>query len=207
MIVLRLVIGRVLAAVLTLLLVSIIIFAAVELLPGDVASRILGRNATEVSLAALRLKLNLGAPGWERYLIWLGGVVQGDFGVALTSSRRVSDILADKVVNTLILSGVAFLLYIPLAIIPAPHSGRAPRQADRTHGLSVVTLLLLSTPDFLLATLLMIAFVVFIPILPAVSMVMPTTSLGGWATAPCVACGYLGLSSWRSMRCACSATI
>ena len=182
MIVLRLVIGRVLAAVLTLLLVSIIIFAAVELLPGDVASRILGRNATEVSLAALRLKLNLGAPGWERYLIWLGGVVQGDFGVALTSSRRVSDILADKVVNTLILSGVAFLLYIPLAIIPALiQAVRRDRPID--HGLSVVTLLLLSTPDFLLATLLMIAFVVFIPILPAVSMVMPTTSLGGWATA------------------------
>lgn len=182
MTVLRLVIGRVLAAVLTLLLVSIIVFAAVELLPGDVASRILGRNATEVSLSALRLKLNLDAPGWERYLIWLGGVVQGDFGVALTSSRRVSDILADKVVNTLILSGVAFLLYIPLAIIPALiQAVRRDKPVD--HGLSVVTLLLLSTPDFLLATLLMIAFVVFIPILPAVSMVMPTTSLEGWATA------------------------
>ena len=94
----------------------------------------------------------------------------------------VSDILADKVVNTLILSGVAFLLYIPLAIIPAlVQAVRRDRPID--HGLSVVTLLLLSTPDFLLATLLMIAFVVFIPILPAVSMVMPTTSLGGWATA------------------------
>ena len=65
MIVLRLVIGRVLAAVLTPATGVDYIFAAVELLPGDVASRILGRNATEVSLAALRLKLNLGAPGWS----------------------------------------------------------------------------------------------------------------------------------------------
>jgi peptide/nickel transport system permease protein len=180
--VLRLISGRVLTAVLTLLLVSLIVFAAVEILPGDVASRILGRNATETSLAALRLKLNLGAPGWERYLLWLGGVVQGDFGVALTSSRQVTTILADKVVNTLILSAVAFMLYIPLAIVPALIQA-VLRDRPVDHGLSTVTLVLLSTPDFLLATLLMIAFVVFIPLLPAVSTVTDATSLMGWVRA------------------------
>jgi peptide/nickel transport system permease protein len=180
--VLRLISGRVLTAVVTLLLVSLIVFAAVEILPGDVASRILGRNATETSLAALRLKLNLGAPGWERYLLWLGGVVQGDFGVALTSSRQVTAILADKVVNTLILSAVAFMLYIPLAIVPALIQA-VLRDRPVDHGLSTVSLVLLSTPDFLLATLLMIAFVVFIPLLPAVSTVTDATTFVGWVRA------------------------
>lgn len=178
----RLISGRVLTAALTLLLVSLIVFAAVEILPGDVASRILGRNATETSLAALRLKLNLDIPGWERYLLWLGGVVQGDFGVALTSSRRVTAILADKVVNTAILSAVAFLLYIPLALVPALIQA-VLRDRAVDHGLSTVTLVLLSTPDFLLATLLMIAFVVFIPVLPAVSTVTDSTTVWGWARA------------------------
>jgi peptide/nickel transport system permease protein len=180
--VVRLTIGRLLSAVVTLLLVSIIIFAAVEVLPGDVASRVLGRNATEESLAALRDKMNLNASGVERYLDWLGGVVEGDFGASLTSNRPITTILGNRVTNTLILSGVAFLLYIPLALIPAMIQAiRRDRPID--HGLSVVTLVLLSTPDFLLATLLLIVFVVFIPILPAISMVGDTTTLAGWAEA------------------------
>jgi peptide/nickel transport system permease protein len=181
-IILRLVFGRLMSAVLTLLLVSIIVFAAVEVLPGDVASRILGRNATEASLAALRTKLNLDASGPERYLDWLGGVLQGNFGDSLTSKRPISDILGSRVTNTLILSGIAFLLYIPLAVIPAlVQAIRRDRPVD--HGLSVVTLVLLSTPDFLLATLLLIIFVVFVPILPAVSMVDDHTTLAEWAQA------------------------
>jgi peptide/nickel transport system permease protein len=151
-------------------------------LPGDVASRILGRNATEASLAALRTKLNLDASGPERYLDWLGGVLQGNFGDSLTSKRPISDILGSRVTNTLILSGIAFLLYIPLAVIPAlVQAIRRDRPVD--HGLSVVTLVLLSTPDFLLATLLLIIFVVFVPILPAVSMVDDHTTLAEWAQA------------------------
>ena len=178
----RLVIGRVFTALLTLWMVSIIVFAAVEVLPGDVAGRILGRNATPESLAALRLKLNLDAPAIERYWDWFRGVLQGDFGSALTSKRPVSQILADRVVNTLILSGVAFLLYIPLALIPALiQAVRRDRPVD--HGLSVVTLLLLSTPDFLLATFLLITFVIFIPVFPAVSVVTAASTLDQWIMA------------------------
>ena len=178
----RLIIGRVFTALLTLWLVSIIVFAAVEVLPGDVAGRILGRNATPESLAAVRLKLNLAAPAIERYWDWVRGVVHGDFGSALTSKRPVSQILADRVVNTLILSGVAFLLYIPLALIPALiQAVRRDRSID--HGISIVTLILLSTPDFLLATFLLITFVIFIPVLPAVSVVTATSSFEQWVMA------------------------
>jgi peptide/nickel transport system permease protein len=96
----RLVVGRILTSLLTLLLVSIIIFAVLEVLPGDVASRILGRDATPESLAALRAQLHLEDPALQRYLDWLGGIVRGDFGQALTSSRPVADVLAPRIFNT-----------------------------------------------------------------------------------------------------------
>jgi peptide/nickel transport system permease protein len=168
--VLRLVVSRTLTSVLTLLLVSIIIFAVLEVLPGDVASRILGRDATPESLAALRAQLHLNDPALERYLDWLGGIVRGDFGQALTSSRPVAEILAPRIFNTLVLSAVAFVLYLPLALIPAMIQALR-RDGPLDHGLSVVTLVLLSTPDFLLGTLLLIALVITIPIFPAMSLV------------------------------------
>jgi peptide/nickel transport system permease protein len=169
-IVLRLVVSRTVTSVLTLLLVSIVIFAVLEVLPGDVASRILGRDATPESLAALRAQLHLNDPALERYLDWLGGIVRGDFGQALTSSRPVAEILTPRIFNTLVLSAVAFVLYLPLALIPAMIQALR-RDGPLDHGLSVVTLVLLSTPDFLLGTLLLIAFVITIPIFPAMSLV------------------------------------
>ncbi len=179
---LRLVVARVFTAALTLLLVSAVIFGMIEVLPGDVASRILGRSATPESLAMLRGQLNLDAPAVERYLGWLAGIVRGDFGLALTSKRPIVDILAPRIFNTLILSGVAFLLYLPLALIPAMvQAVNRDRAVD--HGLSTITLVLLSTPDFLLATLLLIGFVIYIPILPATSLVEATTTFAGWARA------------------------
>jgi peptide/nickel transport system permease protein len=168
--VLRLVVSRVLLSLLTLLLVSIIIFAMLEVLPGDVASRILGRDATPESLAALRLQLHLDDPARQRYLGWLGGILRGDFGEALTSSRPVTAILAPRIFNTLVLSAAAFVLYLPLALVPALLQAMR-REGPLDHGLSVITLVLLSTPDFLLGTLLLIAFVITVPLFPAMSLV------------------------------------
>jgi peptide/nickel transport system permease protein len=168
--VLRLVVSRVLLSLLTLLLVSIIIFAMLEVLPGDVASRILGRDATPESLAALRLQLHLDDPAPRRYLGWLGGILRGDFGEALTSSRPVTAILAPRIFNTLVLSAAAFVLYLPLALVPALLQAMR-REGPLDHGLSVITLVLLSTPDFLLGTLLLIAFVITVPLFPAMSLV------------------------------------
>jgi len=173
--ILRLIGGRILLSLLTLLLVSLIIFAAVEVLPGDVATRILGREATAGSLAALRAQLHLEDPATLRYLRWLGGIVRGDFGFALTSARPISVILAPKLFNTLILALAAFLLYLPLAIIPALIQAiRRDRPVD--HGLSVVTLVLLSTPDFLLATILLFIFVMTAGLLPSMSIVDETST-------------------------------
>jgi peptide/nickel transport system permease protein len=129
--------ARIVLSMLTLLIVSIIIFALLEVLPGDVASRILGRDATPEALALLRAKLNLNEPAMIRYLHWLGGIVQGDFGRALTSSRPISEILAPRLFNSAILSLYAFLIYIPLSLIPALiQASRRDREAD--HVISVI---------------------------------------------------------------------
>ncbi len=166
----RLIAGRILSSVVTLLLVSLLIFSVLEILPGDVATRVLGRDATPESLATLRERLNLNDRAYSRYLTWLGNLVQGDFGVSLISGRRVVDILGPRIFNTLLLSLYAFLLYIPLATLPALMQA-VKRDRALDHALSVVTLVLLSIPDFLLATMLMIVFVIMTPAFPAISLV------------------------------------
>lgn len=173
--ILRLVAGRILLSLLTLLIVSLIIFAVLEVLPGDVATRILGRDATPEALELLRIKLGLNDPAPLRYFHWLSGLLSGDLGQSLVSSRPVTQILAPRIYNTVLLSIYAFLLYLPLTVLPALIQAiRRDKPVD--HALSVVTLVLLSMPDFLLATILLFTFVVLVPILPAISLVDHSSS-------------------------------
>ena len=170
-----LVVRRTLLSIVTLLLVSLIIFSMLEVLPGDVATRILGRDATPESLEVLRTELGLDRPAAVRYLDWLGGLVTGDLGKSLVSSRPISEILAPRIFNTLLLSLYAFALYLPLTVIPAVVQALT-RDRGPDHALSVVTLVLLSMPDFLLATILLLTFVLWIPVLPAISLVDASSS-------------------------------
>ena len=180
--ILRLLLWRSVLAALTLLLVSVIVFMMLEVLPGDVATRILGSDATAQSLAVLRDELGLNQPAIARYLAWLGGLLTGDLGNSLVSRRPIPDILAPRVFNTLMLSTYAFLLYLPLALIPALLQAiRRDRLVD--HVLSTVTLVLLSMPDFLLATLLLLIFVIYIPIFPAISLVDQSSSFWEYVQA------------------------
>ena len=132
----RLIAQRFLLALFTLLLVSFLIFAVLEILPGDVATRILGRDATPETLAALRERMHLDDPALLRYGRWLWGVLQGDFGQSLVSSRSVMEVLGPRIVNTAFLSVYAFILYVPLATLPAILQAiRRDRPVD--HALSV----------------------------------------------------------------------
>jgi peptide/nickel transport system permease protein len=171
----RLIIGRIASSLLTLLLVSLLIFLMLEVLPGDVATRVLGRDATPESVAVLRERLNLNDPAYVRYLTWLGNFVTGEFGHSLISGRPVIDILGPRIFNTLLLAAYAFILYIPLATLPALIQAMT-RDRPLDHALSLVTLVLLSMPDFLLATVLLITFVLAIPVLPAISLVDGSSS-------------------------------
>ena len=190
--ILKLVLKRTIYAALTLLLVSALVFAILEILPGDVATRILGREATPESLAALRVQLNLNEPAIIRYFHWLSQILRGDLGAALTSQRPISEILAPRITNTVILSLAALAISIPLTVIPAViQAGQRYRAPD--HALSVVTLILLSIPDFLLATLLLIAFVIYVPILPAVSLIDSSTTVVSYLRALVLPAVTLGI--------------
>jgi len=166
----KLVTARIGLSAITLLLVSAIVFSILEILPGDVATRILGRDSTPESLEVLRDQLGLDRPALARYFAWLADLMQGDLGRSLVSNRPVSEVLGMRIYNTMLLSGYAFLIYLPLTTIPALFQAIwRDRPAD--HVLSVVTLVLLSMPDFLLATILLFTFVVLVPVLPAMSLV------------------------------------
>lgn len=173
---------RFLTAALTLLAVSAIVFAAVEILPGDVATSVLGQFSSETARAALREQLHLNEPALHRYLLWLGGVLHGDLGIALSSRRPITEILWPRVANSLILSGAAVVLYIPLALLPAIAQARH-RNRPLDQVLSTSTLVLASVPDFLLALILLVIFVVVLPLLPAASVVTDSTSFGDWLRA------------------------
>jgi peptide/nickel transport system permease protein len=167
---LRLVGVRLVLAVLTLFLVSVFIFAAVDLLPGDAASRVLGRFSTEENRAVFRARLKLDRPLVERYLTWIGDIATGDIGRTLSSNRPIVEVLGPRIKNTLILAAAALVLYVPLAAFPAILQATR-RDGWLDHMLSLTTLVLYSIPDFLLGTLLLLLFVVTIPWLPATSLV------------------------------------
>ena len=173
--ILSLVLRRTVLSAVTLLLVSLIVFSILEILPGDVATRILGRDATPEALDILRTQLGLDRPAAVRYVGWLGGLLTGDLGSSLVSSRPISDILGPRIFNTLLLSLYAFVLYIPFTLVPAIIQA-LNRDRASDHALSVVTLVLLSMPDFLLATILLLTFVLWVPLLPAISLVDASSS-------------------------------
>jgi peptide/nickel transport system permease protein len=171
----RLVISRVALSAVTLLLVSLLIFLILEALPGDVATRILGRDATAKALEVLRQQLHLGDPAFSRYLHWLGDLLHGNLGVSIATGRPIADVLGPRIINTLLLSLLAFAMYLVLAIVPAVIQA-THRGSKVDHVISVVTLVLLSLPDFLLATILLFIFAVAMPILPALATVSDASS-------------------------------
>lgn len=168
--ILSLVLQRLVYSLGTLALVSVVIFFAVEVLPGDIPSRILGREAPIEAREKLRAELGLDRPVVERYLSWACNALRGDFGVSLTARKPVSDIVAQRLGYTLILAGLALIFYIPLSITPALVQAFRPNgAADRT--ISAITVLVLSTPEFLLATLLLFGLAVACPLFPPLAQV------------------------------------
>jgi len=94
----------------TLFVVSLMIFISVELLPGDLAQTVLGQSATEETLRVFRDQLGLNKPPMTRYLDWLHGAVQGDFGDSLANNRPVAQIIGRRLQNTFFLAGLAALI-------------------------------------------------------------------------------------------------
>lgn len=169
---LLIVIPRIAIGVVTVLVVSLLVFAGTELLPGDVAQAILGPSATPEAIANISARLGLDQPAHIRYIHWLGNLLQGDMGTSLVSSREVSVLIAERSGNTFLLAGVTALMAVPLSILLGLIASTKPNgRVDKT--ISGITLTLISIPDFLVAVILVSIFSVQLGWLPALSKIRP----------------------------------
>jgi peptide/nickel transport system permease protein len=182
--ILRLVVQRVALGLLLLLAVSAVIFLGVEALPGDTAQAILGQQATPEALANLREKMGLNEPPLTRYFQWLGGVLTGDLGTALTNGADIAQSIGQRLGNTLFLAGCAAVIAVPLAIIlglvAARYAGKWPDKL-----ISGITLTTISLPEFVAAYFVIYLLTQLIPIFQPVAMVFPGMSF--WAKLHAVA--------------------
>lgn len=160
---------RLLAATATLAVMSALLFAAVEVLPGDAARQSLGPTATPAQVAIRRAQLGLDRPAMERYLDWLGGFARGDFGTSLASQAPVRTIIGDPLVNTLVLTAITLLVITALTLLAGLAAGSRPG-APRDGAVSGASLLLVSLPEFVVAGLLVSIFSWRLHWLPAVSL-------------------------------------
>jgi peptide/nickel transport system permease protein len=168
--------GRTVAGVVTLLVVSVLIFLATKVLPGDVAQTVLGRNATAGRVAELRDQLDLNRPLYTQYFSWLSGVVRGDFGqsaVAIVQNSAETSIwrlISTPLSNSLVLVVITGLLLLPLTLllgtVAGAHAGKAT-----DYVVSYSALIIGSLPEFVLGTVLILIFFTQLNLLPPVALV------------------------------------
>lgn len=165
---------RLALGLLTLFFVSLIIFLSVEMLPGDLAQEILGQSATPETVAAFRKQLGLDLPAHIRYLEWLGGMVQGDFGRSLANSREISGLIAGRLGNTLFLAGMAAVISVPLALTLGILAALY-RNSPFDRGINIVALTSVSVPEFFIAYILILFLAVQLGWFPSISNIGPNT--------------------------------
>jgi len=144
---------RVALGFLTVICVSIVVFGASELLPGDLATAVLGQSATPEALAALREELHLNLPAYQRYLQWLSGLMHADLGMSLANRLPVQELIAARLKNTFILAVYAAVLSVPLSIALGILASLF-RNSIFDKALNSVALVAISIPDFFMAYIL-----------------------------------------------------
>jgi peptide/nickel transport system permease protein len=173
----RLVSSRLAVGVLTLLIVSLVVFFLTSLLPGDAVQEQLGQDATPEAVAAMRTLLGLDQPVYLRYMHWLGGLITGNPGVSLVNGMAVDEMIASRLPNTLRLASIAALVSVPLAltigILSAMYRGSI---FDRYSNMLAV--FAVSVPEFLIATVAVLIFAVKLGWLSALSRDVEVESFG-----------------------------
>ena len=170
-------VGRRLAVgVVTLFLVTIVIFTATEVLPGNAAYAVLGHSATPARIKALELQLHLNRPKVVQYWSWITGVLHGRLGVSLANGESVAHLIGPRIMNSavlVILSGlIGTVLAVALGVIAA-----ARRDGWFDNVMSVISLAITALPEFVVAIVLVMAFAaLWLHILPSVSMIPPGVS-------------------------------
>jgi peptide/nickel transport system permease protein len=171
-----LLIKRSLIGILTLVVVSILVFVATQTLPGNAASAVLQNTATPQRLAALEKQLGLNRPAVEQYWTWLTGVLHGNFGTSLANGQPVGTLVGGRIVNSLVLVVLAgvigTLIGVGLGVLAA-----AWRDSLFDRVLSVTSLAVTALPEFVVAVVLVIFFAaVVVHWFPAVSVFVPGTA-------------------------------
>jgi len=162
---------KLIEAVITLLLVSVCVFFATQIMPGNAAAVLLGTHATPERVAALSQQLGLNDPLLVQYGRWLGGVLHGDFGTSLANGRPVSQLIATPFTNSLFLAAVAVILTLPLSLIAGVVAAQfKDTWIDKTFLGS--SMLANALPDFIIGTLLVFFFgTTVFKIFPPVSII------------------------------------
>ena len=152
----------------TLLLVSAVVFLITNLLPGDPVQEMLGQAATPEVVEALRVKLGLNQPAYIRYFNWLGSLLSGDPGVSLANNMPVAELVSDRLPRSLMLAGITTLVAVPFAlfvgILAASYS-----DTHVDHFISTTVMFIVAVPEFLIATIAVLIFSVHLGWLSAVS--------------------------------------
>lgn len=167
---------RILLLTLVLVIVSGLIFGAVQILPGDVAAMILGTTATPDALAALRQNLGLTRPAPVRYFEWVINALRGDWGTSLLYQVLVRPLVLERLRYSAILAVFALGIAVPLAIILGVVSALR-RNSVLDQALGMVTLVAVSLPEFIGGTALILLLAYCFPIFPPSSLVDPRASL------------------------------
>ena len=189
--ILRIIAQRLALGVLTLFVVSIVIFAAVNMLPGDFAQAILGQGATPEAVAAIREDLGLDKPPVTRYFEWLGAAVQGDLGNSFAQANfasfagtdtgsglgSVASQVAPRFANTMFLAGVTAMIAVPFSIILGLLAALY-RNSLFDRAANIFTLSSISSPEFFLAYVLILFLAVLNPILPSLSNIYAEMAFG-----------------------------
>jgi peptide/nickel transport system permease protein len=177
---LRFVVKRVALGLVTLVAATVLVFLGTNAVPGSPASAVLGRRATPAETAKIDRRIGYDKPLLTRYVAWLGAAVHGDFGVSATAAAQGEDTtvaseIKPALVNTLILALITTALLIPLSFFFGAWAGwRAKRPVD--HAISIVSLVALSLPEFVVGSIFIVIFAIALNVLPPVSLIPPGQS-------------------------------
>ncbi|MBV0911204.1 ABC transporter permease [Anianabacter salinae] len=155
----RYILRRLISAIPVLLGITVIVFAIMALIPGDPATAILGSYATPENVAKLNRDLGLDAPAWQRYFIWLGNMLTGDFGTSFSLNRPVLDEVLERFNGTLILAGTSFVLCSIFGVMAGVLSA-ANQYGWADRAITFAVLLGISIPSFFLGMMMILVFAV-----------------------------------------------
>ena len=184
--VLKTVLERLGLGLVTLFVVSVIIFSAIEMLPGDFGQAVLGQSATQETIAAFRRELGLDQPAYLRYLQWVGNAVQGDMGTSFSGrnagssgagSRSVVDLIAPRFWNTLFLASITAVIAVPISLLLGITTALY-RNSIYDRSVNTATLTTISFPEFFVAYILILVLGSLWPIFPSLANVNQSTPLG-----------------------------